>query len=436
MDYIKDKFFDKAKPIAEEVKTMVKNFGKKPAGEYTIEQILTGMKGVVSLLTLTSKLDPIEGIRFRGYSIPELQKHLPKLSADDEPLPEGIFYLLLLDELPTLKDVNFITEEWQRRSEVPQYVFDILDQHPNNSRPMVLFSSAILSMAHDSRFIKKYIAGMHKKEYWDTTFEDAIDLIARLPRIASYIYRKLYHNNEQIESDPKLDWAANLAHMMGYDNEEIYKLFRLYMVVHSDHEGGNVSAHTTHLVNSALSNPYYSLSAGMCGLAGPLHGMANQEVIKWVLQMREEIGPENCLDKEMVEKFVLKTLSNGQVIPGFGHAVLRKTDPRYMAQREFALKYLPEDEIFKIVSTLFEVVPPVLQKTGKVKNPYPNVDAHSGALLLHYGIKEYPFYTVLFGVSRALGVLSQLIWDRALGLAIERPKSQNLEWFRDQIKKN
>ena len=302
MDYIKEKFQKKAQPIAEEVKSWVKNYGKKPLGEYTLEQVLTGMKGVVSLLTLTSKLDPVEGIRFRGYSIPELKEKLPKFSEDDEPLPEGIFYLLLLDEMPTLEDVNFITEEWKKRAEVPQYVFDIIDQHPNDSRPMVLFSSAILSMAHKSKFIQNYLDGVHKKDYWDSTYEDTMDLIARLPRIASYIYRKLYHNNEQIDPDPNLDWAANMAHMMGYDNEEVYKLFRLYAVVHSDHEGGNVSAHTTHLVNSALSNPYYSFAAGMCGLAGPLHGMANQEVIKWVLKMRETLGAKNCSDKEMVEK--------------------------------------------------------------------------------------------------------------------------------------
>lgn len=436
MDYIKEKVNTKSQPITEEVKSWIKNYGKKPIGEYSLEQSLTGMKGVVSLLTLTSKLDPIEGIRFRGYSIPELKEKLPKLSEDDEPLPEGIFFLLLLDELPTSEDVSYLTKEWQRRSEVPKYVFDIIDQHPNDSRPMVLFSSAILSMAHKSKFIQDYLAGMHKKDYWKSTYEDTMDLIARLPRIASYIYRKLYFNNDQIEPDPNLDWAANLAHMMGYDGDEIYKLFRLYMVIHSDHEGGNVSAHTTHLVNSTLANPYYSLAAGMCGLAGPLHGMANQEVIKWILAMRDELGAENCKDKELVSQFVQKTLDSGQVVPGYGHAVLRKTDPRYMAQREFALKYLPDNEIFQIVSTLFEVVPPILQKTGKVKNPWPNVDAHSGALLLHYGIKEYPFYTVLFGVSRALGVLSQLIWDRAIGLPIERPKSQNMEFFRDQIKKN
>jgi len=133
-----------------------------------------------------------------------------------------------------------------------------------------------------------------------------------------------------------------------------------------------------------------------------------------------------------VEEFCKKTLNSGQVIPGFGHAVLRKTDPRYTCQREFALKHLPKDPLFKLVSQLYEVVPKVLGTVGKIKNPWPNVDAHSGCLLRHYNLNEENFYTVMFGVSRAFGVLSQLVWSRALGLPLERPKSVTTEW----IKKN
>jgi citrate synthase len=116
-------------------------------------------------------------------------------------------------------------------------------------------------------------------------------------------------------------------------------------------------------------------------------------------------------------------LNSGKVIPGYGHAVLRQTDPRYAAQRGFALKHLPDDPIFKTVSNVYEVVPGILEKQGKAKNPWPNVDAHSGVLQVYYGVKEYDFYTVLFGVSRAMGITSQLVWDRALGYPIERPKS-------------
>ena len=128
-------------------------------------------------------------------------------------------------------------------------------------------------------------------------------------------------------------------------------------------------------------------------------------------------------------------MNSGQVIPGYGHAVLRQTDPRYVAQRDFSLKHLPDDEIFKAVSALYEVVPPILEEQGKAKNPWPNVDAHSGVILLHYGMTEYDFYTVCFGVSRALGVLSSLIWDRVLGLAIERPKTVTTDWVEEQVKK-
>jgi citrate synthase len=175
-------------------------------------------------------------------------------------------------------------------------------------------------------------------------------------------------------------------------------------------------------VGSALSDAYLSFAAGMAGLAGPLHGLANQEVIRWILDMKSELGG-GLPSKEQIANYVRKTLSEGKVVPGFGHAVLRKTDPRYTAQREFALKHMPHDELFLIVSRVYEVVPEILQATGKVKNPWPNVDAHSGQLLMHYGLNEYDFFTVLFGVSRALGTMASLVWDRALGFPIERPGS-------------
>ena len=247
------------------------------------------------------------------------------------------------------------------------------------------------------------------------------------------MYRYLYKDDQQIDPDPSLDWAANFAHMLGYDQPEVYELMRLYLVLHSDHEGGNVSAHTGHLVGSALSSPYLAISSAMNGLAGPLHGLANQEVLRWILELKASFG-DKMPTKEDLEKYAWDTLNAGKVIPGFGHAVLRKTDPRYTAFREFALKYLPDDEIFQIVSMLYEVIPPVLMKHGKAKNPWPNVDAHSGVLLYHYGIREFDYYTVFFGVSRSIGILSQLIWDRGLGLPIERPKSVTLEWLKENIK--
>ncbi|RLD98147.1 MAG: citrate (Si)-synthase, partial [Aquificota bacterium] len=196
---------------------------------------------------------------------------------------------------------------------------------------------------------------------------------------------------------------------------------------------GNVSAHTAHLVASALSDIYYAWCAGLCGLAGPLHGLANQECLRWIINLYNQFG--GVPSKEEIEKFAWDTLNSGQVIPGYGHAVLRKTDPRYMAQREFALKHLPDDELFRVVSNVYEVVPKVLQEHGKAKNPWPNVDAHSGVLQYHYGVKEFDFYTVMFGVGRALGISANVIWDRAVGQPIERPKSITTDMLEDMAKK-
>lgn len=426
MEHIKERFKLKADQVSAEIKGILKTHGNKKIGEVTLSQIYQGMRGITGLVTETSLLDSAEGIRFRGYSIPELQKKLPKAKAGDEPLPEGLFYLMLMGELPSVDDVNRVTSIWQRRSHVPNYVFDTIESLPVGSHPMTQFVVGIMALQTESIFAKQYAAGMNKKDYWDATFDDTMDLIARLPRIAAYIYRRKYRNGDHIQPNGLLDWAGNFAHMMCYEDESFKELMRLYMTIHADHEGGNVSAHTTHLVGSALSDPFLSFAAGMNGLAGPLHGLANQEVIKWIYEMREELGVD-LPTKKQIETYVKKTLNEGKVVPGYGHAVLRKTDPRFTAQMEFGKKHMPSDPLVKTVWRVYETVPPILESLGKIKNPWPNVDAHSGALLVHYGMVEYEFYTVLFGVSRALGVLASLCWDRALSFPLERPKSVTTE---------
>lgn len=428
MEYIKNRFYNKAINCVAEYNKLKKEHGDKVIANVTIGQVLSGMKGVPSLITDTSKLDANEGIRFRGYSIPELREKLPRLNPQGEPLPEGLFYLLLIGEIPDDEDVNNLSKDWSTRSHVPQHVFDVIDALPLNARPMTQFTAAIISMATESVFQKAYRSGVNKKYYWDFIYDDVMNLIAKLPRIAAYIYRRNFHKGHHIEPNPQLDWAGNLAHMMGHDSEEVKRLLRLYMVIHSDHEGGNVSAHATHLVGSALSNPYYSFAAGMLGLAGPLHGYANQDVIFWIFELMENLGTKEPT-KEQLADYVKKTLEEGRVVPGYGHAVLRQTDPRFTAQMEFANKYIKNDSLINTVNNLYEVVPPILGNVGKIQNPWPNVDAYSGALLYHYGIKEYTFYTVLFGVSRALGVLASLVMDRVYGLPIERPSSYEMKWF-------
>ena len=263
-------------------------------------------------------------------------------------------------------------------------------------------------------------------------FEDALNVVAKVSRVAALIYNSVYKFSGNVpESDLTLDYGGNFAHMLGFEDESIAELMRLYLVLHADHEGGNVSAHTCRLVASALSDPYQAFAAGMTGLAGPLHGLANQECLRWLLDLREAHG-ENWTDKNIVD-FVWHTLGSGKVVPGYGHAVLRNTDPRFTHQLAFANKYFPDDNLVRLVNRCFELVPQELLKTGKVKNPYPNVDCASGTLLMHYGIDQFDFYTVLFGVARAFGTMSALVWDRALGLPIERPNSVTIDWLHNKI---
>jgi len=421
---LKDILAQKIPAERENVKNFRKEHGNTVVGEVTVDMMYGGMRGIKGLVCETSVLDPEEGIRFRGYSIPECQKLLPKAPGGQEPLPEGLFWLLVTGDVPTEAQVKAISQEWARRADLPNHVVTMLANFPSNLHPMAQLAAAVSALHSESKFAQAYQKGIPKVQYWEYVYEDAMDLIAKLPPLAASIYRNVFKGGSSVGAIKRdKDWSYNFASMMGYEDAEFIELLRLYLTIHSDHEGGNVSAHATHLVGSALSDPYLSLCGGMCGLAGPLHGLANQEVLNFLTKIVGEIGATPTEDQ--IKQFILKELKEGRVIPGYGHAVLRKTDPRYTCQREFALKHLPNDPMFKLVSNIYKVAPPTLLDTGKIKNPWPNVDAHSGVLLQYYGMKEMNYYTVLFGVSRALGVMASLIWDRALNLPIERPKSMS-----------
>jgi len=419
-----------------ELKEIMAEHGDKSLGEVTVQQAVGGARGIKCMLWETSLLDADEGIRFRGYSIPELQKQLPAAVDGGEPQPEGLLWLLLTGELPSVDNVKNLTADLHARATLTAEEEKFIRNLPSDMHPMTALSTSVLALQPKSKFAKAYADGAHKSEYWRHTLEDVLDLTAKLPRVASLIYRTKFHDGQCANPDSSLDYSANFSRMLGFKDPKFDELMRLYLTIHSDHEGGNVSAHATHLVGSALSDPYLSFSAGMNGLAGPLHGLANQEVLQWVLELQAEFQRRGIdVTHETIKEFAWETLNSGKVIPGYGHAVLRKTDPRYSSQREFAQKHLAEDPLFKIVSTIYEVVPDVLLEHGKAKNPWPNVDAHSGVLLTHYGLYQHNYYTVLFGVSRAMGVLSQLFWDRALGMPIERPKSITSEWIKQQFSK-
>ena len=417
---LKEKLAEIIPKKRELAKKILEKHGNSAVGNVTVEQIFGGMRGIKSLICDTSEVALDTGLIIRDYPILDLV----------DKLPEEIFYLLLTGELPSPEALKELTEELHRRNEVPFYVWNVLNALPSETHPMVMLGTAVLVMENESFFKKRYEEGLSKDRLWEPMFFDSLNLIARLPAIAAYIYRKKFNKGPRIKEDNKLDWASNFAHMLGVKTEveSFAELMKLYMVLHSDHEGGNVSTLVCQTIGSALSDIYFSVTGGLNGLAGPLHGLANQECLRFIIKLRDDIG--HTPSDEEIKSYSENLLNSGRVIPGYGHAILRVTDPRFTAFQNFGNKYMADDQLFKITKQLYDVVPKLLIEKGKAKSPWPNVDAASGVLLHHFGITEYEYYTVLFAVSRVLGLAAQSIWARAMQSPLIRPKSVTMDWVK------
>ncbi|MFH0983078.1 MAG: citrate (Si)-synthase [Planctomycetota bacterium] len=424
MAKLKDVLAKKLPVMRDEIKRLIAEHGKKVIGEVTVEQAYGGMRDIKSQVCDTSTVSPETGLIIRGIPLAKLVDRCP----------EEMFWMLLTGELPDAASLKELQADLAARGDLPGYVWDVLRALPKDTHPMAMQSLGLLALERLSKFRQRYDAGMRKDEYWDACLEDSLDLLAKMPVLTAGIYRIRYKDGKLIPPDPKKDWSANFAHMMGVPDPtgNLANLFRLYLNLHADHESGNVSANLCHVCGSALSDPYYSVSAGLDGLAGPLHGLANQECLQYHLMLVEKFG--GVPTAEQLQKYVWDTLNAGRVIPGFGHAVLRCTDPRYTACYDFGKKACPNEPLFKLAAVMLEVVPKVLTEHGKAKNVNPNVDALSGVLMYGFGVKEPPFYTAIFGVSRAIGMCAQMIIARAIGTPITRPKSVTTEWVKQHVR--
>ena len=423
MSILLEKLEQKIPNWREDLRVLISDSGSSVISEVSLKQAYGGMRGVKGLVCDTSSVSEDTGLIIRGIPLLDII----------EILPEEVLYLLLTGDLPDKDALSELQSNLQEHAVVPDYIWTILRNMPNDSHPMAMFNTAVLAMEKESVFRSYYDKGMNKNDFWKPTLEDGIRLIAKLPALGAGVYRIRFEKGNLINPDQSLDWGANYAHMLGLDNSDnnLKKLMRLYLMLHCDHEGGNASAFTSLTIGSTLSDLYYAVSGGLNALAGPLHGLANQECLKFVLDIRDEFG--GAPSKKEIEELCWDRLKNGRVIPGYGHAVLRCPDPRFTAFMNFGKEHIKNDDVFSIVENLFEVVPKVLLKHGKAKNPWPNVDAASGALLYHYGITEFSYYTVLFSISRAMGIISQIVINRALGIPIMRPKSVTTDWLKENF---
>ncbi|KAJ7172555.1 citrate synthase [Mycena filopes] len=417
----------------EQLKKLKAEHSQTVVGDVKVENIIGGMRGIKAMLWEASVLDPNEGIRFHGLSIPDCQKVLPPAPGGKEIIAESMLWLLLTGKVPTEAQTRELSRELAEKGDLPPFVEKLIDSFPATLHPMTQLGMGVAALNHDSLFQAAYEKGIKKSEYWTYTLDDCINLIARLPALAARIYRNVYKPGEALPALNKdLDLVGNYSNLLGFGgNQSLTEYLRLYIALHGDHEGGNASAHTAHLVGSTLSDPYLSYSAALFALAGPLHGLANQEVLRWQLAMQAELGSD--VSHEQIKEYLWKTLNSGQVVPGYGHGVLRNPDPRFIALQEFC-DARPDLQESSIIRLTYEVAPGVLKEHGKTKNPYPNVDATSGCVLYHYGLKEFKYYTVIFGVSRALGALTQLVWARGSSKLLARPKSLSMDALEKLIK--
>ena len=420
MNLLKEELKNRIPIVQDEIKQLIKDKGDEKISDVTVAQAYSGLRGIKAFVCDTSSVSAEKGLIIRGKPLLDIT-HI---------LPEEVFFLLLTGRLPNEAELSELNNELSSYLNIPEYVWKVLSEMPNDAHPMTMFNTGILAMQGESIFRKRYDEGMPKTEFWEAILEDGIRLLAKLPALGAGIYRMRFAKGDRIEPDPKKDWSGNFVHMTGLpdDSGDFHKLMQLYFMLHCDHEGGNVSAFASHTVASALSDPYYSVCAGLNGLAGPLHGLANQECLKFVLSVRDKFN--GLPTEEGLRDYCWERLNNGRVIPGYGHAVLRCPDPRFSAFVKFGQEHIKDDAVFGIVDLLFKVVPDVLQEHGKAKNPWPNVDAASGSLLYYYGLKEFNFYTVLFSISRTMGMISQMVWERALGIPITRPKSVTTDWIK------
>jgi len=365
-----------------------------------------GMRGVPVGTCRTSFVTPEEGVHYCGYPIAELAGMLP----------EDVVYLLHNKELPNPEQSEAFREDLARRAKMPGDLGPIFSALPSDGHPMDWLSVGIQTL------------GM-----WDCTNdwkEDALNLVARMPRLMGLLFRYRDGRTEDIpEDNTSLSMIERFTNtlQLDVDQEKLTRVLSVYLVLHMDHGGGNLSTFVGKAVASGHATLYSAMASSMNALSGPLHGRANQSCLEFVLRV-------GTSDPEKVEQFVRGELAAGRPVFGFGHAVLRAEDPRATTQFALGEEICPEDENFKIIRALREVAPRVLAENPKISNPNANVDIASGALLHHVGLKNPSYYTTFFGWARVAGIGAQIFDERVVmrngkGVPIYRPKY----FARDQV---
>ncbi len=372
--------------------------------EITKDHLETGLRGVPVGYCVTSSVDPEKGLFYVGRPVSELASWTP----------DHVIYLLYHGKKGSDSEIKSFSEDLANRASLSEGYLEALKNLPKQGHPMKLFATALL-LAEGYEGVKGYK-------------EDCLNIIAKIPEITARVINRHAGWTQENISKPELGYMENFVHMLGLPNKDSRNLFRvleLFNVLHYDHGGGNLSAFTGKTIASGNEDIYGSLAGAMCALAGPLHGKANQDTLDFLSKMMQEIG-ERPSDEE-VEAYIRNCLDRQEKIYGFGHAVLRVEDPRATVQFDLAQELYPDHPRVKIAEQYRRMGHKVLSENKKVSNPNPNVDCISGSLLTAAGFPHSEYYTVLFGLSRSVGIAIQIVYERCIaregkGVPITRPK--------------
>ncbi len=372
--------------------------------EITKDNLETGLRGYPVGYCPTSTVDPQKGLFYMGHPISELAGWSP----------EEVIYLLMHRKAGSALEVKSYFSRLASYGTLKQETVEAILQLPKQGHPMKLFSAALL------------IVGMFENE---RNYHLACEhVIAKIPQVVALVINHHAGWGKTPPPNPQLGYMENFTAMVnvpGKNPKLLGEAFKLFNVLHYDHGGGNLSTFVGKAVASGLEDMYGSLAASMCALAGSRHGKANQDCLEFIREVLKEVGENATAAK--VEKLIRGRLADEKLVFGFGHAVLRFEDPRATVMYDYLKKHFASHPLVKIGLLLRSEGSKVLSENQKISDPHPNVDAISGAMLVTAGFDYPEYFTVLFGLSRAVGIARQIVYERlearqGKGTPIVRPK--------------
>jgi citrate synthase len=360
-----------------------------------------GLRGIEVADTKISNIDGEKGkLIYRGFDILDLTKNSTF---------EETAYLLLYDKLPTKQELNEFNSKLVEARFIPKQMQKNMGNWRGDADPMDMLQAFVSALAgyYDEEFSNK-----------DASYEKAINLVAKVPTIIASWHR-IRNGLEIIDPDASLSHAANFLYMMSGEkpDAEVERIFDVCLILHADHTF-NASTFTARQVASTRAHMYSAASAAIGALSGELHGGANTEVMKMLLEIS---------DINKVEPWIKEKLTQGEKIMGMGHAVYKTYDPRAQVLKELSRKLAgkSKEQWFEMTEKI-ETATISEMKLQKGKDIYPNVDLYSASI--YYMLKiPVDLNTPIFAISRVAGWAAHIIEEKfaeaAPKTALYRPKA-------------